>query len=116
MSKIQEILDNKWRNIDDYSIAYIFEQPYVKVSILINKTVYTYTVMDKIYNHLYGSDEIIFHKNLLDLVMLIHWFYNPTCENAIRYVQQMIIAPYDMYALQEALLEYAEENPDLILK
>lgn len=116
MSKIHQILDNKWRNIDDYSIEYVFEEGYVTVAITINKAVYTYIVIDKIYNHLFGSDEIIFHKNLLDLVMVVHWFYNPTCENAIRYLQQLIIAPCDMYVLGKALEEYAREHPDLIVQ
>ncbi len=121
MSKIESLIAHGWRNVKDYSITYnVDEEPdkydYVNVMIQIGSDFYTFSVASDIYYHLMGSDEIIFHKNILDLCMLQYWLFNPNSSNAIRYVQLMLIAPYDMSSLQEALLTWLEKVPIDIFK
>lgn len=116
MSKIDSLIAHGWRNIKDYSVAYnVDDEPdkydYVNVMIQIESDFYSFSVTSDIYYRLMGSDEIIFHKNILDLCMLQYWLFNPTSSNAIRYVQLMVIAPYDMVSLQEALLAWIDKVP-----
>ena len=99
ISIIDSLRGKRWRNVQDYRITY--RENYVEITAyLINKNgdnfVGVVTAMNDCVSRLTGTDEIIYHKNLLDLWGIRCWLSDPTNKALIEYIELMLKHPYDI--------------------
>lgn len=101
-------LQGHWRNTIDYSCIYTDEHKIIVEVEFVEKTYSMEFTWDDVYC-LSGTDEIIFHKNLMDFAMYIEFCNGNTSSEIIAYILMMLVDPYDPKSIEQAWLRRSKK-------